>query len=99
MAVELNRITVITPTTASVSNAASSTILAANSRRLYASIVNASVNGIYLGFGVPAVVGQGVYLAPNGYGFQIDAHFLWRGTITAIAVAGAANTVSVLDGQ
>lgn len=99
MAVEHNRVSVITPTTAVVSNAASSTILAANPRRLFASIINASANGIYLGFGAPAVVGQGVYIGPNGFGWSIDPSFDWRGTVTAIAVAGAANTVAILDAQ
>lgn len=99
MAKELNKIGLVTPDTAVVSNVASSVILAANDRRLYAVIVNASANGIYLGFGADAVVGEGVYIAPNGYGFEIDSDFMWRGSITAIAVAGAANTVSIMEAQ
>lgn len=99
MAKELNKIGLVTTSTASVSNAASSTVLAANDRRLYALIVNASSNGIFLNFGEDAVAGEGVFLAPNGFGFEIDSDFMWRGSVTAIASAGAANTISILEAQ
>lgn len=99
MAIELNHIKVISTTNATVGNGASVTVLAANNRRLYAEIVNSSANGIWLNFGEDAVVGQGIYLAPSGFSFIINSEFMWRGTVTAIAVAGAANVLGVIEGQ
>lgn len=98
MATPLNHIKVIAVGTASVT-AASTAVLAANERRLYAEIVNTSSNGVYLGFGVAAVVGQGVYIAPNGYSFVIDSTFMWRGTVTAIAAVAGPSVLTTLDGQ
>ena len=99
MAKELNHIKVMTTTTATVGNGASVSVLAANSRRLYAEIVNSSTNGIWLNFGETAVAGEGIYLAPNGFSFVINSEFMWRGTVTAIAAAGAANVLGIIEGQ
>lgn len=99
MAKELNHIKILSTTTADVPNTGSTPVLAANSRRLYAEIVNSSTNGVWLNFGEAAVVGDGIYLAPNGFSFVINSEFMWRGTVTAIAVAGASNILGVIEGQ
>lgn len=94
----LNHIKQITPGTASVTNV-STAVLAANDRRLYAEIVNSSVNGVWLGFGVPAVVGTGPYVAPNGASFEINPDFMWRGTVTAIAAVAGPSVLGTMDCQ
>jgi len=98
MAKPLNHIKVITKDTASVTNA-SGVVLAANDRRLYAEIVNQSANNIWLAFGEAAVVGEGIYLAPNGFSFVINTDFLWRGNVTAISDVAGPSVLTVLDGQ
>jgi hypothetical protein len=70
MAHELNILKVITHATASV-GAASTQIMAANDRRLYAEIINSSNEGMWLKLGEAAVVGEGIYLAPSGFAFTI----------------------------
>lgn len=99
MAVENNHIKVIA-VNASVSVGAGSTaILAANSRRLYAEIVNTSDTGIWINFGAAAAVGTGVYIAPAGFSFVIDNSFMWRGTVFGISAGAAGKVVAVLDAQ
>lgn len=99
MAHELNVLKVITHDSVSVGNGASVEILPANSRRLYAEIVNSSANGIWIKLGATAVVGEGIYLAPNGFSYEIKPDNMWRGAVNGIAVAGAANNVGTIEGQ
>lgn len=73
--------------------AASALILAANESRKRAIIVNGhATHSVWLAFGEAAVVGKGVYLAPNGGSFEIPPDEMWTGTVYGIA-SGAATTV------
>lgn len=99
MAKELNHLKIITPSTQTISNAGSTQLLAANSRRLYAEIVNSSDVGVWLNFGAAAVIGTGIYLGPNGWSYEINSENMWRGTVTAIAAAGAGKVVGIIEGQ
>ena len=84
-----------TNTTASV-GVASVSVLAANESRKRAIIVNSGAAGVWLSFAAPAVVGQGVYLAPAGGSFEIDPDELFTGAINGIA-AGGANVCGVVE--
>ena len=99
MAHELNNIKVITHGTAVV-GAAASTIMAANDRRLYAEIINSSDEGMWLKLGDTAVVGEGIFLAPNGFSYAILPENMWRGYISAITAGGGANKIAgTIQGQ
>lgn len=77
--------------------AASAVVLAANSTRKYACIVNASDVGVWLGFGVAAVIGTGIYLAAAGGQYEIDDDNLWQGAIYGIAATGTGKVVGTLE--
>jgi hypothetical protein len=99
MAKELNHIKLIN-VNASVSVSNTSTLLlSANSRRLYAEIVNTSDTGIWINFGAAAAVGTGMYIAPAGFSFVIDSDFMWRGSVYGISAGAAGKLVSVVEGQ
>lgn len=99
MARELNILKVITHSTASTSTT-SAQVLAANERRLYAEIVNASDTGVWLSLGTSAaVVGTGIYLAPNGYSYEINTENMWRGAVQAIAASGSGKVLGIHEGQ
>jgi hypothetical protein len=76
----------------------SGTVLAANANRSDTVITNYSATGCFLARGATAVAGQGIYLAPNGGAYNIDANNLYRGQITAITSSGSA-TLSVSEGN
>jgi hypothetical protein len=97
MARELNILKLITHGTASA-GAASVEALAANPRRLYAEIINASDVGIWLGLGVPAVIGTGIYLGPNGFSYIIGPENMWRGAVNCIASSGTGKVLGVHEG-
>lgn len=71
-------------------NTTSTIVLAANASALGTILTNAGANGEYLSFGTggAAVVGTGVYLAPNGGAITLDGQMLWQGGIQAIASGG-----------
>lgn len=88
-----NKIATAATVTVTVAN---TTILAANARRRYASISNSGANGVWLGFGVAALVGSGVYVPPNGGQYIIEGDNRWKGTVTGI-VAAATSLVGTLE--
>lgn len=90
-------ITTATPATVSVTTT-SGTVLAANAARKDAVITNYGTVGCFLARGATAVAGQGIYLAPSGGAYNIDANNLYRGAITAITASGTAS-LSVSEGQ
>lgn len=67
----------------------SSEILPAFDRRRYASISNSGGQGVWIAFGEAAVVGQGVYIPPNGGQFIIDGDNRWKGAVNGITAAGS----------
>lgn len=86
----------VTPIAVSVAQV-SIEILPANSRRMFAEIVNPTANGIWLGFGVAPTVGTGGYV-PAGGSYIIDKDNLWRGAVNGISGTGT-NVISVTDFQ
>lgn len=75
---------------------ASTQLLAANTNRRYAYIFNQSGATLFLKFGDPAVVNQGIRL-PNFAMYEINADNLWTGTVNAISSAGT-NTLDIFEG-
>lgn len=73
-----------------------STILAANINRKYVYIFNQSGTVIYLKFGNPAVVNQGIRVG-NDEMFELTSNKLWTGTINAIRLAGSGE-IEVFEG-
>jgi len=100
MAVELNHLKVITHSTKSVIPEGIK-VLDSNSRRLYAEIINSSDKGVWvvLKDGGPAVVNSGIYIAPNGFSYEINPLNMWRGEVWAIAASGSTGTVGTIEGQ
>lgn len=76
--------TTATHTTASVTTA-SGTVLAANTGRVYALIINDSDTTIYLKIGATAVASQGIRLNANGGSYEIG--HAW-GNLTHQAIYG-----------
>lgn len=88
------------PTNTGVDVAAATTeILAANTNRGYAAIVNDSDTVIYLALGAAAVLNQGIRINARGGTFEIVWFNLWRGTINGIhgGVGDKVVTVTELD--
>uniref|UniRef100_A0A6M3J2H5 Uncharacterized protein n=1 Tax=viral metagenome TaxID=1070528 RepID=A0A6M3J2H5_9ZZZZ len=82
-----------TPTATQPSIAATTTTaLAANANRLYALLVNDSVETLYIKLGAAAVLNQGIRLNANGGSYEISKKFgnLYTGAINGIGTSGAA---------
>ena len=94
----MNLLKVITHGTKSLSNASDIEILAANERRLYAEIINASDVGMWLNLGGTAVIGTGIYIAPN-YSYEINPDNMWRGAVRGIAASGSGKVAGTLEAQ
>lgn len=77
----------------------SATVMAANARRVYACICNASDVAISLGFGAAAVSGTGVVIPAGGRYELIQGVNMYLGLITAIAASGSGKTVASIEGQ
>lgn len=99
MGAKRNELKEITEGSAALSNAGSTVLLAANERRLYAEIINASDVGMWLSLSGTAVIGQGIYLGPNGFSYEINMDPLWRGPISGIAASGAGKVAGIIEGQ
>jgi hypothetical protein len=80
----------------SIDNTASVAILAANEKRLFATISNSAAVGLWLGFGRAAVIGKGTYV-PAGGGYQIDKDNMWRGAVNGIMASGTAVTIAYTE--
>lgn len=78
---------IATPATVTA-GVASATLLAANARRRWAMISNSGANGVWINFDAAAVVGQGIYIPPNGGSFIIEGENRWLGSVTGITAAG-----------
>ena len=72
--------------------AATTEALAANANRLYALLVNDSVETLYIKLGAAAVLNQGIRLNANGGSYEMSKKFgnLYTGAINAIGTSGAA---------
>lgn len=81
-----------TATNNSVTVADESTeILAKNTNRLYALIVNDSDETIYLAIGADAVLNKGIRLNANGGSYEIDSVNLFNGVVNGISTSGSKN--------
>lgn len=76
---------------------ASTAILAANTDRGYAAIVNDSDTVIYLALGAAAVLNEGIRLNARGGTFEIAFGNLWKGTIYGIHGAAGNKVVTVTE--
>lgn len=85
-------------TTVSLSNVGA-LLLAENERRFYALIVNASNTDIWIMFGSQNAVEQGIFIAANGFSYEIDKANLWRGTIYGIHGGAGLKKVSIFEAQ
>jgi hypothetical protein len=75
----------------------STLILPANENRKYCIIINTSDVDIYLRLGKPAALGSGIFLAKNGFAYEIDNNNLWVGAIYAIHGGVGNKSVSILE--
>jgi len=71
----------------------STEILALNTNRLYALIVNNSTSSVYLALGVPAVLNKGIRINANGGSYEIKTDNLFNGAINGISAAGSKDVV------
>lgn len=70
--------------------AASTEVLAANNGRVGLILVNDSDETIYVSFGEPAALNQGIRLNANGGSYTMDGALVYLGAVTAICAAGPA---------
>lgn len=82
--------------TLSVGNT-SSLALAANVRRKYACIANASDVDMWISFGEAAQIGYGIPLDAGGGFYEIGPENLWRGEIYVISVSGSGKAAGTLE--
>ena len=74
-------------------------ILAFNSGRKYAVIVNDSDADIYLALGVTAVVNKGILIKAAGGSYEINADNMFRGVVNGVTASGSKNvTVTEIAG-
>jgi len=84
-----------TPTRPAVTSA-SSTILAANSKRLFGYVRNNSGVQVFLQFGAAAVLNQGHPL-PSGATFFFYENWKWTGSVTAIKSGAGSINLEVFE--
>lgn len=66
-------------------------ILAVNSARKYAIIVNDSDETIYLAFGAAAVMHKGIRINANGGSYEFEGDKPFRGAVNGICATGSKN--------
>ncbi len=72
-------------------------VLAANEQRKYAIIINTSNTDVWLRLGSSAVVGQGIFVAKNGFAYEIDQNNLYVGNVYAIHDGAGLKVLSILE--
>jgi hypothetical protein len=70
-------------------------VLNGNSKRVYALVVNDSLQDVWLGFGEPATQNQGIRLNSEGGNFELTWKNLFTGTISAISKSENVNVIGV----
>ena len=71
--------------------AASTTILAANSKRTNVVLTNDSDETIYISRGDTAVMNKGIRVNANGGSYEIGVLNMYRGIVTGICASGGMN--------
>lgn len=96
----IEQATDIAPTSGNVAvTNTSGPVLAFNSGRKYAVIVNDSDADIYLALGVTAVVNKGILIKAAGGSFEINDQNMFRGVVNGVTASGSKNvTVSEIAG-
>ena len=87
--------TTISGATYATVGASSAIAVQANGARRWLVVTNTSANVIWLGLGVAAVVGSGIYL-PAGAGYIFDHTNPWVGAVYAIA-SGAGSNLAITE--
>lgn len=77
--------------------AASTLVLADNPQRKYALIINTSNTDVWLRLGSAAALNQGIFVARNGFAYEISANNLWTGEIYGIHGGSGLKLLSVLE--
>ena len=93
-------VTPINPThTTAAMTASSAAVLAANTSRRYALLVNDGVADVYITLGATAVANQGIRVGGNGGSYELSPEFgnLYRGAIDRLPGSGT-STMLVLEG-
>lgn len=93
-------VTVTMTHTVGTATSTTSAMLAANTSRRYALLVNDGGVDVYLKIGVAAAANQGIRLTPNGGSYEMSPAFgnLATGAINGITVSGTAS-VLVTEGS
>lgn len=86
------------PSSVATVGTTSALVLASQSTRVFAEIINISDTDIDLAFGEAAVVGQGPRLVANGGVYTIDWENLWKGAINGVTTAANKN-IATVDGR
>lgn len=93
---ELRKVSTATPTAVTVGNTTTS-VLSANSFRVFATFINDSTEVIYLALGSTAVMNEGIRLNASGGAYLIDATNLYTGAVSAICSSGS-KVLTVTEG-
>lgn len=77
---------------------ASTLVAAANEHRKYLLIVNTSNQDFWIRLGTAAAVSTGLFVARNGFAYEIDNNNLWVGDVFAVHTGvGGTRVASVLE--
>lgn len=81
---------------ATVADSAAGDVVASNKARRYLAICNNGANDVYLGLGVDAVLGKGIYLKAGTGTFESNANNLFHGRVSAIG--NGAGSIAIQEG-
>jgi hypothetical protein len=87
----LGRVSKAKPSSFTNVDTISTKIISANKKRRSLALTNTGSNPVFLGIGEAAVANQGIYLAPSGGTWKMDALSYSKLSIYGIAVGGTSN--------
>jgi hypothetical protein len=96
---DFNKIGIVNIQTTKSLTTASQKLLDKNDRRKSAIITNSSDVGVWIKLGATAVIGEGFYIGPNGWSFELGPDLMWTGEVYGIAASGTGKVVGVFEGN
>jgi len=86
-----------TNTSITVPTATSTQLVSSSTGRQFFIVTNGSAVGAYISLSQPATSTRGIYIAPNGGSFELNANKMFIGPIYAISASSGSATLSVTE--